>query len=225
MLQVNLLPDVKLEFLRAKRMKHTVYVGSLIAVSVSAGILVVLFLLVTVQKRHISGLTKDIATTQKSLESTQDLAKILTIQSQLETLPALYDQRPVTSRLFPYIQQTTPSSVKLSSFRINFADNTITIQGTASSLDQVNLYVDTLKFTEYTVNGSSEQQPAFSNVTLTSFSRNAVDASFTITMNFDPAIFDSKNEVTLVVPKTVTTRSSTELPNDLFEAQPTEAQP
>jgi len=224
MLQLNLLPDVKLEFLKAKRMKHKVYVGSLLAVGISFGILFILFSLVTIQKRNITGLTKDIKTEQKALEAVPDLAKILTIQNQLTKLPGLYGQQPVTSRLFTYIQQTTPTTIKLTSVKIDFATSTMTIQGTADSLEQVNQFVDTLKFTKYTVNGDTTETNAFSEVTLSSFSRDSSKATFTITLKFDPAIFDASKDVTLVVPKTVTTRSQTELPTDIFEANPTEAQ-
>jgi len=223
MLQLNLLPDVKIEYLKARRMKHTVYVGSLLAVGISAGILVILFSLVTIQKKNISDLTKDIKKEQKVLEATPDLAKILTIQNQLKTLPGLYAQRPVTSRLFTYIQQTTPTSIKLTSVKVDYATSTMTIQGTADNLEQVNLFVDTLKFTKYTVDGQTTETNAFSEVTLSEFSRNTTNATFTITMKFDPTIFDASKEVTLVVPKTVTTRSQTELPT-LFEANPTETQ-
>jgi len=224
MLQLNLLPDVKLEYLKARRMKHKVYIGSLIAVGASVGILVILLSLVTIQKKNISDLTKDIKTEQKALEAVPDLAKILTIQNQLNTLPGLYNQRPVTSRLFTYIQQTTPTPIKLTSVKVEYETSTMTIQGTAENLEQVNLFVDTLKFTKYTVNDDTNEVNAFTEVTLSEFTRTATTTTFKITMKFDPAIFDASNDVTLVVPKTVTTRSQTELPTDIFAPNPTETE-
>lgn len=223
MIQLNLLPDIKVEYMNSKRMKHKVYVFSFIAMGISIGALAVLFSLVQIQKRNIDNLTSDIKATQKEVEAIPDLAKIVTVQNQLNTLPGLYSKRPETSRLFEFIQQTTPSTVKLSAFKVDFADNSMTIQGSSSSLDQVNLYVDTLKFTKYRQQDSDQDIQAFTGTTLSEFSRTETSATFTIKQNFDLTIFDISKEVTLSVPKSVTTTSATQAPSSIF-AENKEAQ-
>lgn len=223
MIQLNLLPDVKVQFVKAKHAKHMVLVVSILAIAISVALLVVMISLTMFQKRHISGLNKDIATFEKSLNDTPDLAKILTIQNQLNSLPSLYAKRPVTSRLFPYVEQTTPAEIGISHLAVNFVENTLSIQGTADSLESVNRYVDTIKFTNYTVTGTEVSSKAFLEVVLSSFSRDATAASYTVTLKFDPAIFDGSKEITLSVPKTITTRSETELPsNGVFDTKVTQ---
>ena len=61
MIQFNLLPDVKLEYIKAKRTKRSVMLVSIIATGVALGISIMLFLTVSVlQKQHINNLNNDI---------------------------------------------------------------------------------------------------------------------------------------------------------------------
>jgi Tfp pilus assembly protein PilN len=218
MIQFNLLPDVKLQYLKARRMQHVVITASLVGIVVSLFVLVVLIGTVDVfQKKNMSDLKRDIASSNSQLTSTPNLTKILTVQNQLQALTALHNNKPVASRLFDFVKQVTPSSVSISQLSVDFAQHIISIAGGANSLDIVNTYADTLKFTKYTrSNGSTAN--AFSSVVLSQFQRNTSGASFTITTNFDPAIFDAANNVTLTVPNIISTRSAIDQPTDLFKS-------
>ncbi len=227
MIQLNLLPTVKLEFIKAKRAKRMVLVISFLAVAVSVTLVIVMFSLTMFQKRHISDLDKDIKTAETKMLATPDLAKILTIQSQLNSLPTLYSDRPVVSRLFPYLQQTTPSGIGITDMTIDFTESTLSIEGKSAVLELVNRYADTLKFTDYTVKPAENEQQApparaFSEVVLAEFARDDKGTTFTLKLKFDPIIFDSTKEVTLAVPATITTRSETELPDTGVFQQGTE---
>jgi hypothetical protein len=213
MIQFNLLPDIKVNFIKARKAKRAVIVIAICAVVISVSLLIIMILATLYQKRQISDSTKSIKTYENSINNTQDLAKILTIQNQLNSLPLLYAQRPVTSRLFGYIEQTTPAQISIVSVKLDFSNNSLVIDGTADGLESVNRYVDTYKFTNYLLAGSTDKTIAFSNVVLKAFTRDSKNTSYTVTLNFDPAIFDSSKTVTLDVPKTVTTRSQTQLPS------------
>ena len=223
MIQFNLLPDVKLEYIRTQRLKQTVVSISVLAAGVALTILILLFLVVDVfQKQHLKAVNNDIKTNTAKLKSIPDLNKILTIQNQLNSLPSLHAKKPVTSRLFGYISQIVPDKVNISQLQIDFDANTITFTGSADSIATVNKFVDTLKFTNYTVGDSTDTTNAFSQVVLTSFSRlDKGGASYAITADFDTNIFDSSKTVKLVVPTLTTTRSETEKPSDTFKEQPT----
>lgn len=202
MAQLNLLPDVKLEFIKARRTKLLL---TLISIAVG-GVALVVFLLTfvtvnVVQKKSLSDLNKDISKYSTQLKSTPDLDKILTVQNQLSTLTSLHDQKPVASRLFSYIAQVTPAQANLNKLSLDFTAHTITIGGTAPSLDVVSTYTDTLKATKYTTAVNTTTTKAFSNVVLSSFGRDDKGATFNITFAFDPIIFDTKNEVKLTVPQ------------------------
>ncbi len=203
MVQFNLLPDVKLQYVKTQRTK---YLLSAISVLASAlGIVILLFSMFTVyvvQKKSLNDLNSDISKYSSQLKSVKDLDKILTVQSQLGSLTALHDQKPVSSRLFAYVSQVTPAKASLNKLTLDFTAGTLTIGGSADTLDTVSRYTDTLKGTMYATDSSSTKKHAFSSVVLTSFARDDKGATFTITSSFDPAIFNSANAVTLTVPQT-----------------------
>jgi hypothetical protein len=222
MIQFNLLPDVKLEYIKTRRTKRMVISVALIASGVA--LCIFLLLLVTVdffQKKNISDLSDDIKTNASKLENTKDINKILTIQNQLIQLPKMHDDKAVASRTFGFIQQITPSQATISDLKIDYNAHTISIVGAAPSLTVVNTFTDTLKFTKYlTADGTSKNLPAFSSVVLSSFSRDSNAAHFTITANYDQNIFTNTTNVTLTVPDISTTRSEIDQPG-IFSADTT----
>lgn len=232
MIQFNLLPDVKLEYVKARTRKRMLIGTSVIVAAVFFGLFLMLLLFVKVnQAKYMSDLSKDINSNVKKLQSKKDLDKVLTIQNQLSSLPALHDQKVVSSRLTDYLVQLVPSQATVSSITVDFSTNKIELQGNADSLGTVNKFVDTLKFTDYkTADGSDKSGKAFSNVVLESFSVDkkskagtAGSASFTLSFNYDPVIFsnikaerDGEKPVSLSVPSIISTRSETEKPAALF---------
>jgi hypothetical protein len=218
MIQFNLLPEVKLEYIKTQRIKHFVVSISVLAAAASIAIFVVLVLTVDVwQKKTISDYSTDIKATSNELRSTPDLNKVLTVQSQLGSLGTLHDTKPAAARLFGYLSQVTPTTATISDITADFTANTLAINGDAPSLDAVNTFTDGLKFTKYQVNGEGDKVAAFSSVVLSSFGRTNEGASYTITLNFDPQIFSNANNIKLLVPNIVTTRSIIEQPSVLFE--------
>jgi Tfp pilus assembly protein PilN len=220
MIQFNLLPDVKKEYIKAKRTKRLIFsVSTLSAIGAIVVVLILFSVVQFAQKKSINDLTKDIESGVNQLKSVKDLDKILTIQQQLESIPGLHQQKPETSRLFTYLTQITPADVKIGSFQIGFDDNSVIIEGTAPSIASVNRFTDTIKFAKFTqaekvLEGSSEETPAASEAELafsdvsTELSRNEETASYKITATFQPLIFDNTKTVTLIIPNTVTTRST-----------------
>lgn len=203
MVQFNLLPDVKLEYVKTQRTKRLLMLISVIVSIVSLTILLLSFVSVdVVQKKSLHDLNGDITKYSSSLKSVKDLDKILTVQNQLSTLTGLHDQKPVTSRLFGYLTQVTPAKANLSQLTIDFTAHTLSIGGSAPSLDVVSTYTDTLKATTYQLEGSDAKTHAFSKVVLSNFGRNDSGATFNINFSFDEAIFNTKDKVTLLVPQT-----------------------
>ncbi len=218
MIQFNLLPDVKQEFIKARRLRRTVSLATAVSASVAIVILLILFGIVNgAQKKYISDLNKDIAKYSDQLKTVQDLDKILTIQNQLNSLTGLHDKKPVATRLFGYMSSLTPARAGIDVLTVDFATNTISIEGTADSLNTVNQFADSLKFTDYKMIDGSNSARAFSGVVLQSFTRDATTTQYQLDATFDPAIFDSLQDLTLVVPNIISTRSETEKPEALFQ--------
>ena len=144
----------------------------------------------------------------------------------------------ISSRLFGFLKQVTPTQATISDVEVDLEANTMSIQGNADSLNTVNKFTDTLKFTTFRSNGADKKEgDAFSKVVLTSFGVSsgggqAKDGnkavSYKIDFSFDPTIFTNvkddqgkSTDVNLIVPNKITTRSALDQPGILFDSQPT----
>lgn len=234
MAQLNLLPDVKLQYIHARRRKRLVIGVSTIASILFLAIFIILLAYVRFyQPRYMSALTKDIQSTTDQLKQKQDLDKILTIQNQLNSLPGLHDKKVITSRMFDYLIQVTPVQATISDVDADFEANIMNIKGNSDALSTVNKFADTLKFTDFKAVGDDPKEgKAFSNVVLKSFAVSPEAAeqgqgaiTYELEFSFDPTIFANikgveGQAVTFTVPKIITTRSETQKPGDLFLPQP-----
>jgi hypothetical protein len=233
MIQLNLLPDVKLEYIKAQRARRLVLSVSVLISLVAVAILVLLLGVDGLQKKHLSDLNKDIKNDSKTLKQKPRINQILTVQNQLESLTALHNAKPAASRLFNYLDQVTPVSVDINNFTTDFGLQTATLTGDADSLSSINQYVDTLKFTSYTTTDSKAATKAFSNVVLSSFGLSSgatgpqanKPANYTITLSYDRNIFDITQKINLSVPNKVTTRSEVNQPGELFTTAPATSAP
>ncbi len=226
MIQLNLLPDVKMEYIKAQRTRGLVLSSAVIIAVGSIALLILLLVVGGLQKKHINDLTADIKADTATMQKKPEITKILTVQNQLQSLTALHEQKPAVASLFGYLNQVTPTQVSVNDFSVDFTTQTMTITGTADSLGSVNKYVDTLKYTKFTTEDSDNEQAAFKDVVLGSFSvgagaRQNQAASYTITLAYDPIIFDTTQKVKLVVPNLTTTRAALEQPaGDVFQSAP-----
>ena len=217
MIQFNLLPDVKIKYIKARRQKRLV---ALVSSLVSLGSLLLLVLagsyVYLLQGSQISSLNDKISKASGSIsnkkDQVDDINKVLTVQNQLKSLDQLHNTKPLTSRTFDYLSRVTPSLVTISKLTVNNieGDETMVIQGSTDTLETVNKFVDTLKFARFKSSAeNSEEIAVFKEVVLTTFSRDKAGASYTINFKYDPIIFSSvEKPENLTVPKgLITTRS------------------
>lgn len=112
MIEINLIPDVKQELLKAQRARAIVISSSIIASIVAVGV-VVLLLVYMFGVQGIRGAVLDgqIKDKGEQLAKVDDLQKILTIQNQLKTITSLNDQKNMNSRIFDMVSAITPQNV------------------------------------------------------------------------------------------------------------------
>ena len=222
-LQFNLLPDVKLDYLKAQRSRKLIIsTAAAVTLAAVALFLALIFTADVVQKHLISNADNSVTQATKQLQNQPNLDKILTVQNQLTTLSSLHKQNTVSSRLFTYLPELTPVNVKIGQMTLDFSSNTLSIGGTADSPHTVNTFIDTLKFTTYKVGSQDSNHPAFTSVVESGFSINPGNVSYSLTITFDPTLFsnDISQAPTLNVPQLTTTRSVLGDPsNALFNGQ------
>ncbi len=221
--QFNLLPDVKQDYIKAERSKRAIFAISVIVAAGFFALFLVIFITVDViQKKQLSNADNTATSTTQQLKAMPGLARIVTVQNQLQTLTSLHHNKHAVARLFGYITQTTPTTVKIGSISLDLMANTLSINGTAPNQAAVNTFVDTLKFTTYKVGGQGSSLNAFTSVEESSFTIATSSVNYSLTVKFDPQLFSNNLPAvpTLSVPSQTTTRSATEDPNNnLFNGQ------
>lgn len=200
MVQFNLLPDIKMQYIKAQRTRHLVTFIATLASIISIGLLLLaLFFVYGVQRQLIRGLDDKIKKSSSSLKQVEDVDKILTVQNQLNSLTGLHENKPTISRVFGYLQKTTPEQVSLNKLQLDFSTSMITVGGTAPSLDAVKVYANALKAAKYTVGDDTARIAAFTEVVLTNFSKDDKGTAFTITAKFNVDLFDTTKTINLEV--------------------------
>jgi Tfp pilus assembly protein PilN len=226
MIQFNLLPAVKLEFIKAQRLKRLIAIVSIIVSAVTLAIFIFTYVFVEiVQPKSIKNLDKDISSQTTKLNS-PDLNKLLTIQSQVTTLSTLHDQKPVISRIFDLLPKVLPTGTGVSTVSVDFTADNLTFTGPANNVETINTLADGLKNATYTVNGdATTAKLAFSGISLSGLTipvNSSTKLTYSVSLKFDPNLFNSLDTVDVQVPKTITTVSATGLPgsNPLFQNTP-----
>ncbi len=227
--QFNLLPDTKLAAVKSSHSRNfLVRIALIISVVSFAVFLVLLITTSVIQKAQLSSADKTIAADTTKLQSINGLDKIITVQNQLSTLVDLQKNKHISSRIFSYLPQVTPTQVSLGRLSMDFKVSTMEIDGTADSQKSVNTFIDTLKYTTYIINSGDSAKSAFPSVVESSFSIGTNKVGYSLNVAFDPTLFsnstlDSQGHPkapTLQVPTLTTPRSVTDDPaNLLFNGQ------
>lgn len=200
MIQVNLLPDVKREYLRAQQVKHTFTIGSILITILAVSLMGLLFAYVqVVQPRHRVNLQKDIDTAITDLKNKEDAVKIVTVQGVLEQVPGLQDRKLITSKLFTYLTEFTPRDVSYSEIKLDLATNTLSLGGQSNTIEQANVLANNLKSANFTYkqDDASQNLKPFSNIVFGSLNKteqavSGKNVSFQVSFQVDPILFSQK---------------------------------
>jgi Tfp pilus assembly protein PilN len=164
MIEINLIPDVKLELLRARRQRRMV-ISAAILISIIAGAVVVLLALYAFGVQTVADTLADngIKDESQKLAKVKDLSKTLTIQNQLEQLSRSQSEKNVTSRLFDIISVTVPegkNAVTIKRLAFKSEDSTIDIEAEATNgYEALEVFKKTIGQTtfQYNVDGKAQK--------------------------------------------------------------------
>jgi len=234
MIQLNLLPDLKKEFIKSQKNKGVVISVSILVTLGAIGLSILLFVYVTfVQQFQIGLMTDDIKNKAKQLEEIPDINKYLSIQNQLASITPLHDEKGIYSRLFEYLNVLNPSppnNINLTGAQLVTTDSSVILNGTTASFESLNVFVDTLKNAQvnFKVNGEGEliKEAMFDQVFVQNSglgkTNNTTLVSFTIRALYKSSVFNARNtDVVAEVPNITTTPSATQspVPQQLFNSE------
>lgn len=165
MIEINLVPDVKQELIRAQRTRSLVIFGALIAGAIAVAITVILGIIVyVVQNGFEFVIDGDIKEESAKLAAVEDIESSLTIQSQLNTLTRLHEEKDVGSRVFDVlttINPPAPNNLSISRTDINTEDRTILIEAqstggfTALEIFKKTVEATMFEYVEYSGDGEA----------------------------------------------------------------------
>lgn len=137
MIEINLVPDVKQEFIKAQRVRNAIISIAIIVCLACVGALVLVSLYVFGAQAWGNKTTDDnIAAGIKKLQEVQDLDKALTVQNQLKNISEIHSETQLDARLFDMLATVTPTGdneVSISKFMLDTDEGTITIEGNSKS--------------------------------------------------------------------------------------------
>ena len=232
MIEVNLIPDVKREYLRAQRMRNMVVSVSIMVMIVAGGAIAVLG--VGLGAISAAGLVKDgeIKSGYRQLSGQSGVNDIVTIQNQLAHVSELDKARGINSRVFEVVSEVNPparNNIKISTIRFKPSETSIAIDGSAAnSFTATDIMKKTILNTkiQYRDDSSTKEVPLASEVTITNTtyaqeSDGSTALHFTLTFSYPKELTSNgyKN-VTIVTPTSSidVTDSKTHVPDGLFSS-------
>ena len=113
MIQINLIPDVKQELLRAQAQRNIV-ISAAILLSIAAGVIVVLVasFVFGAQQFTMSRTNEAIDKQYQTLSEVEDLDRLLTIQNQLKKVSELNENKNVASRVYGMLNVIVPTDTQ-----------------------------------------------------------------------------------------------------------------
>lgn len=230
MIEVNLVPDVKQELIKAKQTRNLVISIAIIVGAVTVGIVALLGVYAyVVQPVRSSTVDNDIKSKSKELTDKPNINNMLTIQNQLTTINKLHDNKNITSRLFEIlvaINPAQPNQASFSTVKLATDTKTIKLEGQTSGYDALEVLKKTITGTTFSYSdssGKSSTDQLSETVTSsdTSFGEDATGKRvlrFTLSFEYNDALFarSSKNTKIIQPDKKNVTDSYLGVPADLF---------
>ena len=196
MIEINLIPDVKQELIRARRARSAVVSGAIITSVVAVAVVAVLAIYVYAVQT-VRGVVADdaIKSGSSKLAAVEDLSKMLTIQNQLTKMSALNDAKSIDSRVFDMLAAVippAPNSVKISKATVNSTDKAMILEGQTPAYPALETFKKTIDAAYVQCNDSDNKQQRValaSNVSISEISygedeTGAKVVRFTITFDY-----------------------------------------
>ncbi|TXG76944.1 hypothetical protein E6Q11_03715 [Candidatus Dojkabacteria bacterium] len=236
MIEVNLIPDVKQELLKARRVRNSVISGAILVSIVAGGIVTLLAVYVFgVQWGQHTFYDKSIKDNQAKIQSIEGASDLLTIQNQLSVLSEAHNNKTISSRLFGLldtINPAAPNNITISKVGLNSDEKTIEIEGQAdNSFAALETFRKTIEATniEYSEgeNSSEPTKKLLASEVTTSDTSFGEDNSgrkvlrFKLSFKYDEALFarNSQNLQIVGPTKRNATDSFKGVPSGLFEGR------
>jgi Tfp pilus assembly protein PilN len=203
MIEINLIPDVKQELLKAQSQRARVITISLYAGLTALGLVILLAVYVFAVQGVRSAIADDIIKRgNEELSQVEDLSKILTIQNQLAQIDVLNQDKKRDSRIFDVLEAVlppAPNQVLVSSLALDVEQTSLVIEGQTSSFDTLEVFKKTISGAVVTYTEEGEEQSitlaqdiSISNVSYGEDATGARVLRFTLSFSYPVELFSAQ---------------------------------
>jgi hypothetical protein len=231
-IEVNLIPDVKYELLKARSLRVKI-ISICTVTTIIAGGTVALLCIYVFGVQTVAGVLADNGTNDEyqKLSKVQDLSKMLTIQDQLGQISTLEAEKTQSSRIFDMLETIIPSgenTVSYSSLKLDTDEDVITIDAEAKNgYEALEVFKKTINQTKFIYPGDDGKSKEISIIAAPivegerSYGRNSSDQRvlrFTLSFKYAPELLSTtiKNGVIQAPEKQNATDSARGVPKSLF---------
>jgi hypothetical protein len=238
MIEINLLPAVKQDFIRAKRLKRIITSVSILITIVALGLLGVAGVVVyAIQPAAGLLIDQGINQDKEKLDKDKNLTRNLTIQNQLSSITELHEQKGDFTNVFEYLKALNPASpnnLTISKLQIDPSTTTINVEASAADFSKLAIIKDTFEAAVFSYSKPKDgeegydkvkDEKVFSDVEVTDPSlSNDSDGksvvSFKMTLTYNPLLFDwTLKNIIVSVPQKNTTPTANSV--NVFAENPT----
>lgn len=212
MIEINLIPDVKRELLKAQRQRAVVISSSItvgiVALAALALLLVYIFGAQTVRNALLD---QGISDQDKNLSKVQGLSEMLTIQKQISVINKQADSRAIHSRTFEFLDTVVPAEpnkVQFSNVNINSEETSISLEGQTPRYESMEIFKKTLEraVVLYKEDGEDKETRAVSDISIAEVGYGEDTTGqrvvrFKVSFKYAEELFSSKNTFVAVAIK------------------------
>ncbi len=238
MIEINLVPDVKQELIKAQRVRASVISVAILVGIAAVGVVVVLATWVFAVQTARGVITDTtIKSESEKLSDVEDVSNTLTIQNQLSKLSGMHDSKSIDSRLFDIlttINPPEPNSVAITNVFLDSVTKTIKIEAQArNGYPALEVFKKTITATnfEFTKDDQKQSVPLAAQMSDSdrSYGEDASGAKvlrFTLTFVYPEELFarTAQNAVIVAPGKSNVTDSFVGVPNSLFTQKANDTQ-
>ncbi len=123
--EINLVPDIKGEMIKALKLRNFIFFLSIVVVAVSIGVTALAGLIMGSQQLAVTNKQNTISALSDKLNSYGDLSDFLTIKDQLGNIATLTSNKKILSRTFSVLSTLIPTgadTITISELSVNLAD-------------------------------------------------------------------------------------------------------
>jgi Tfp pilus assembly protein PilN len=176
MFKINLVPEVKQEQIKLKKINFTVTTVAIVVAAVVVIVSLILLSYIVARKAQISSINKETDKINGELVAYKDLEQtVITLEGGLTDIKQIITGGPKWSKFFTELEKVTPGDVQLTSLKVD--GNSITMDVVAKDVKSIDRFIKS--FSNYKI----DDKNLFSDVLVSGYEKKESSVTFQAEMS------------------------------------------